>query len=664
MPGKVKFLVLTLMFLCVSAFCNMGFRVDQAEAYVGATGKKIIYSYDSLDGVSSSEKAYPYGKMIEASRYSYIQPVFSDYASTDWTDAKYLLFYADNRNNTAATLGFCITSAKQSFTPKASVENVVYLDDMTSCVTAPVKFYNNGIRNGIELPARFKGYVKVKVDDGLKQFDCNIKNGVFNYTAVSMVEFKGSNVYVAALALSYDDDITSVLDESGALFGRSIPVEEPFYSGKIVVDEFLYEQIKSTESEYSNYMLPLSAEKYSGKNFSLSSFKDWKNVEYTMFYVHNQGKADAALAVKLNTNGKTIAIDTGSKVYIDDLAKIKDATVDENGYFQVAAGFQGYVKIPFNTRTFVTDKSELIDSLNVYADRENDVFIDNVAIVYDDDINSLFEGLFDNRPFTDFENEGIDNDVYVMPNFYEIHKGNGYFDGVYGINENHATKGNIGKVEYSKRLDSMTVTHNSKATGVTMWGQTNPYLDTDWRDAKYVLIKIKNKLDTPDKFCVVMARTNTYVNNGAIYYLKDGKTGKTDFDLAATGGSITVPANFDGYVLIPCASFGADFNWSNMPRISFMFSSTAGKLTFGIIGKALSDKALSPDYAFHITDESIYFEVPEQIPYPTYPERVPTEPADMPEKNGCGGVLAFQNAGLAIILLSVIICAVKIKKEI
>ncbi len=630
--------LLLLFVFAISAFIASGLiaKVEKANAYVDGKGKEIIYSYDKLDGVSSSESVYPYGKMIEANKYTYIQPVFNGYASTDWTDAQYFSFYVDNRNDVEATIGFCVTSNKQSFTPKIGRTDLVYLDDMETLQPATVKFYNNGVRNGVALPARFKGYVKVKIDvNSIINFDCNVKNGVFNYSTVSMVEFKGSNVFVTALALSYDNDITIVYNNETALMGRKIPAKEPTLSGKTVVDEFVYGNITSTESEYSNYMLALDNDTYNGNAFSLFSYRDWKNVNYAMFYLDNESETAVKLNAKINANGKIININSGAKVYLDDLSNITEKIVDNDGFFEVSGNFKGYVKIPFNTETFTTNKTELVNSLNLYASVENTVFIDNVSIVYDDDISEVFDGIFDNRPYTDFEKEGIDNNVYVMPNFYEVHRGNGYFDGIYGINEAHPTKGDIGNVEYSVRLDSMTVTHKASASGITMWGQNNPYFDSDWRDAKHVIIKIKNELDTIDKFCVIMARTNTYVSNGAIYYLREINTGKTNFYLSATGGYISVPENFDGYLIIPRQSFGDGVDWSNMSRISFMFSSTAGKLTFGIIGKAISDKILSSDYNMNVIDTSIYFEVPDPIPYPTYPERTPTEPKEDVKEKGC-----------------------------
>ncbi|MDR3318362.1 MAG: hypothetical protein LBS99_02900, partial [Clostridiales bacterium] len=115
------------------------------------------------------------------------------------------------------------------------------------------------------------------------------------------------------------------------------------------------------------------------------------------------------------------------------------------------------------------------------------------------------------------------------------------------------------------------------------------------------------------------------VINGALYYLrtKEGViTAQTSPD-----GFLDIPASFDGYVLIPKYAFPDGFDWSKMTRFSFEFNSTAGELTFGLMGYAKSDKALFPDeYPLNVIDDSKYLVMPDPIPPAVYPERVSTEP--------------------------------------
>jgi hypothetical protein len=209
-----------------------------------------------------------------------------------------------------------------------------------------------------------------------------------------------------------------------------------------------------------------------------------------------------------------------------------------------------------------------------------------------------------------------------------------------------------GSVFYGESLDSMTVIHSSAAQFTTMWGADNLLSGgkEDWRSVALVVNEIKNEMPAADRYKLkIGGDPHPEVINGAVYYLRS-KAGDITAQ-TSPDGFFDIPANFDGYVLIPKYAFPDGFDFSKTTRFSFEFNAAAGVLTFGFMGYAKSDKALFPnDFELNIIDDSKYLDEKYLVPQPPeeYPERVSTEPATEAERSGetpapasgsCGTVL-------------------------
>ncbi len=698
---RIGVMVLFALFAVFAAAALIA-AAGRTQVRAANVGKRILADYETLDGIASTEPSYPSGIMIEASGYEWINPIFdSDSVKKNWESAYYVMFYADNKLGVENPVGITLNSGGRQWTPTLGAENLMYYDDMQgNVVSSPIVDVYGG-RTGIVLPAHFKGYVKLRLrgETGTNEaFVSDPKNFShpswdtsdipFDSTNMWQLNYTGTNVYVDTLTVSFDDDMLQSLTVESARFGRGEP-EEISVRGKRVIAEYMEGDALSSEGALSNNMLRLEAEEFYGNNFATYAAKDWSRAKYFMFYVDNQ--YDEAMGVGLQIV-QTISknMNSARTAYLEDSSKqvqqVSTAAVG-NGYVgvKVPAGFRGYVKIPFDTEHFSGIDVELpLSTVRFYApmsswEDEKAVYIDSLILSFDDDAAQPFDGELLNRPRTDFTNDDTPNDFWVIPNYIEQSYQNAYFDGNRAIHPANisAKPGSVvdtGEVTYNEEVSEMTVRHTSAAAGVSMWGYDYCLRlgQEDWTDAKFVVNQVRNETDNVDKYVLMLAASNTTMSTGAVYYLVDTATNTLRTAVSSAGGEIVVPGSFDGYVVIPVYSFSAGFDWSNMTRFSFMFTATAGTLTFGKLGCAYSAKILFPEtYALNVVDTSNYFVMPQPQPLPSYPDRNFNEPEAIdssepqtPQSAGCGSAISGTGALLAgLALTGCFVFAIRKKRE-
>lgn len=682
-PLSVCLLVLVLV---LAAVLSLGIAPREAQA--ANIGKRVLADYDALDGIATTEESYPSGIMIEATAYEWISPIFeNDSVKKNWESAYYVMFYADNKLASPNAVGITLNSAGRQWIPKIGATDLMYYDDMGGTVMPSTIVDVHGGRTGITLPAHFRGYVKLKLRGETGTNDAFVtanfshpswdaSKEAFDITNMWQLNYTGANIYVDTLTVSFDNDMMTALTPETANFGRG-EAQATVASGKKIVADFMEGGVASSEGPLSNNMLALLPETYEGNPFGTYLAKDWSKVHYFLFWADNAyDKAMGAAIVLMQS--RSIDVRTGRSVYL----QTADGTVTEvktvavgGGYngVMLPAGFRGYVKVPFDAQTFSgIDIGLPLTGIAFYAPtaKETDdalVCIDSVIVSFDDDITSAFDGILSNRPRTDFTGDESANDFWVIPNFIEQSYQNAYFDGYRAINPaNTAVKPgevvNTGKVTYNEEVSEMTVEHTAAAAGVSMWGYDYCMRlgQEDWTDAAFVVSTVKNETGTADKFVLMLAAENAIVSTGATYYLVD-RIQKTVTTVACTGnGELLVPARFDGFIVIPKYSFPSGFHWNNVTRFSFMFTATAGTITFGRQGKATSAKILFPnDFALNIVDESNYFVMPEPQPLPSYPDRDFNEPQAgetytvTEAGKGCASSAQGTTAAAAVVLFAV-----------
>ncbi|MDR3318361.1 MAG: hypothetical protein LBS99_02895, partial [Clostridiales bacterium] len=206
------------------------------------TGKVILYDFDvygyTNDGstvpgklwdtqlwsgynisAASTELALPQGTMLKAgSGYT------SEYMNTarNWSNAKYLALYAENKDNTVKYLNVTVNGYISGASDHRHIKvtsDKVYFDYMDGVIPAAVTTTagNSSGTGGIPLPAGFKGYIKIDVTAaGLLDV-----YGIDSNTWMSEINFRSNgDVYVDTVVLSATDDMLTPLTAATALFGR------------------------------------------------------------------------------------------------------------------------------------------------------------------------------------------------------------------------------------------------------------------------------------------------------------------------------------------------------------------------------------------------------------------------------------------------------------
>lgn len=664
-------------------------------AHAANVGKRILADYESLDGIESTEPSYPSGVMIEANAYEWINPIFqNDSVKKNWESAYYVMFYADNKLSTENPVGVTLNSGGRQWIPVIGAADLMYYDDMQGNVVPMPVIDVYGGRTGIMLPAHFKGYVKLRLrgESGTNEEfvsdparfthpSWDTSEIPFDSTDMWQLNYTGSNVYVDTLTVSFDDDLETSLTVETAKFGRG-EVPPTSASGKKILYEFMEGDAVSTESTLSNNMLRLEAENYPGNNFSTYLAKDWSKVNYFMFYADNRCETETGIGFQI-VQSVSKNVNSGRSAYLQgedgEVVSARTQAVG-NGYtgVKVPAGFCGYVKIPFDAEHFSSlDKGLPLSAVRFYAPAitEGDaVYVDSLIVSMDDDIGQSFDGSLLNRPRTDFTGDDTPNDFWVIPNYIEQSYQNAYFDGYRAINPantsvNPGSVTDTGEVTYNEEVSEMTVRHTAAAAGVSMWGYDYCLREgnEDWSDAEFVVNQVRNETNSPDKYILMLAATNTTMSTGAVYYLVDSAAKTVRTAISSSAGEITVPGSFSGYIVIPVYSFSAGFDWTNMTRFSFMFTSTAGTITFGKLGCAYSAKILFPEqFELNVVDTSNYFVMPDPQPLPTYPDRVFNEPAEGGGGNGgCGSVVLTAGCSAAgcALLAAAAVCIVNRQKR-
>lgn len=219
---------------------------------------------------------------------------------------------------------------------------------------------------------------------------------------------------------------------------------------------------------------------------------------------------------------------------------------------------------------------------------------------------------------------------YVIKDFYEVNWQRDYWD----TGEN-SIDGNAGSVVYSKRADSMTVTYTGVyETGVKnniMWGVTGQIEPNkrDFSSGEFFANEVKNELASDAKYQLIVSHSeedkgNLYPQEQKKYYLL-AKNG-TVIEGKVKSAFFTLPANFEGMLLIPMDTYPDILIKTNIMRFSFGFPrGESGKITFGRVGYVDNDALLNGG-EITIQDETKYFDLPERIVLQKAPLRPITEP--------------------------------------
>lgn len=660
------FLVLSLAAAAFAAAAASGLAAG------GKSGKKLLYDMEAgtTVKVKTTEAAYPHGKMtlVDNTKWAADYGAQAFDSRQNWTDAKYLVFYADNQAGEAKNLGVFIkmqvadVPPDTQYKPKNNLSGAVILDD-TQAAT-PVE--TGAGDSNIPIPAGFRGYVKISLGADNFTYVWPDSTAVdWNLAHAAGVTFRADTdkMYVDTVALSYDDDMTAVLTAEEAQFGRA-PYVPKYAEGKYVADGYdedgwyakNFDTLPTTENGYPSKMwAPVNGDAplWWCDDIPDGDWRDWADAQYYMFYVDNRSGVEAELGMGLKQNGKDFRItpDGGGTAYLDNLADEADTvdkfdvnwgTVVSNTIIytgvKIPAGFRGFVKVPLTDANFAPqhdddkaagvafDKAVPVSMAhyNVYLPdgATGKLYVDTLALSYDDDILDTVEGQrFVNRP--DFVREdGGKNEFNVVKDFYEVNRSRDYWDGAHGVS-----------AQYDAHNRTMTVDY--RGTGYNdMWGADEqiPRASRDWSDAKFFAVSAENLAESVSEFVLVVSpgsvgenRTER-IKNGSVYYLQ-AEDGSVTSHVAPLG-AVSLPVGFKGTVLIPVTAYAgigqADLGQIRRFSLSFL-SGKAARITFGQMGWADSNAALFEAPA--IVDPTVY-ELPDSVPLnPPAPPRPSTEPS-------------------------------------
>jgi len=224
---------------------------------------------------------------------------------------------------------------------------------------------------------------------------------------------------------------------------------------------------------------------------------------------------------------------------------------------------------------------------------------------------------------------------YVIKDFYENNWNRNWWDsgekGICGV---------AGSVVYGEAGDCMTVSYSGNYPNGNniMWGADNLIgrKDRDFSSAKYFTLEAAS-LSSKSAFQLIVSNSseeseNYYLRSGYKFYLVENG-GSAVEKTASDDGFCELPEGFDGRVFIPVTGYPSKFNLNCVTRYSLGFPrGEAGKIRFGRIGYTDGDAAIKGGIT-EVSDETVYFVLPEKIVLEKAPPRAVTEPEFSNENN-------------------------------
>ncbi len=249
------------------------------------TGKTIVVDYDTMYSVNlikeklvdTTESCFPAGKMMTVMTRSESfwggdygtfvgdPNAFAGTDHNDWSSAKYLMFYLDNSSESAENVGVAIqthsgTGTDQQWKQEAGAKAI--LDDLSGTpVTRTIETPGSGTASAFSVPAGFKGYVKVGLDNPWEWATMWGGNPAvtFDMKRICSVSVWGDNpgvMFMDTFIVSYDDDMETPLTAEVVKCGRVYPVLTE-------INEYIaslnYEEADYTPASWAVYREKLTA---------------------------------------------------------------------------------------------------------------------------------------------------------------------------------------------------------------------------------------------------------------------------------------------------------------------------------------------------------------------------------------------------------------------
>lgn len=174
---------------------------------------------------------------------------------------------------------------------------------------------------------------------------------------------------------------------------------------------------------------------------------------------------------------------------------------------------------------------------------------------------------------------------------------------------NNDFKNNLKGVVFDKETDALSFNADVDAP-VTAWGPADYIPDEycNWSEAKSLVVEVVNHSDSVADFRMFFsgytsaektAETHLCAGGGKTYYYKakNGTVSQSSVGTYSAGG-LNIPANFDGYIVIPTSEItgywdDSEVSLACIKRINFQFDAdwSKGEVTFGKVGYALEEGA-------------------------------------------------------------------------
>lgn len=174
---------------------------------------------------------------------------------------------------------------------------------------------------------------------------------------------------------------------------------------------------------------------------------------------------------------------------------------------------------------------------------------------------------------------------------------------------NNDFKNNLKGVVFDKETDALSFNADVDAP-VTAWGPADYIPDEycNWSEAKSLVVEVVNHSDSVADFRMFFsgytsaektAETHLCAGGGKTYYYKakNGIVSQSSVGTYSAGG-LNIPANFDGYIVIPTSEItgywdDSEVSLACIKRINFQFDAdwSKGEVTFGKVGYALEEGA-------------------------------------------------------------------------
>ncbi len=596
--------------IIASAFFFVPIKDFNTKVYAEtATGKKLLYDYDvaawnsTYTVVDTTESVFPYGKMLrlgDKAAISNSATAWVTYAKdngltnlTDWTGVKYIMFYIENTATYDCGARLILNSLDpnyenaQQFIVMPGSTGVVYFDNLETCVSATV----STTTSNIVVPKGFKGYAKISVSspDNFKAYlsDGIVRTPNLCLSEIQQVNFRGTEpINIDTLMVSYDDDITEVLTEKEVLCGRTVEgnneitaisnayLENSGYggwdgessglSGFVSYDEYYSEMTvnapKATTNATKNMV---QKDNYLG----YTNQSDWSSAKYFVMEFENHATTVSQIYPTLVVNIE------GTKTYFRKAGMLpmfyKNAdgsltyasakeTFNKKSLIQVPASFDGFIVIPIvdfveyepNANTIISGGEKIVD----YLDNINNFHLRLTWYNYAQNFtvgaigyasNDLIKT--DETSIPTIVNEGIietlDNENLITP--------------ITGFVDTHIARieGLENSSDFVSYTDDALVFNGTlnKSTMLTVNGFAE--LDkVDLASQELVIFDVKNMLATDAQVLVkIFCGANLYKLPYSAFAL--AKDDSSSYILSNSKTYLSIPANFDGQIIVAIDSF-------------------------------------------------------------------------------------------------------------